>query len=73
MRFSNYVTSSLIENYVRASNIILIYMHYCIFTNIKHLEVSLTDSGSKCDQLINTNNCQLTCNNKLVNGNANIN
>ena len=41
---------------------------------MKHLKVSLTYSGSKCDQTINTNNCHLTGNNKkMVNGNANIN
>jgi len=35
--------------------------------------VSLTDSETKCDQLINTKNCQLTGNQNLLNGNANIN
>ena len=42
---------------------ILAYMYYYnTFTKIKHKEVSLTDSKIKCDQLINTKNCQFTGN-----------
>ena len=60
-------TCSLIENCVRAFNIILTYMYYYnTITKIKHkkLKVSLTDSETKCDQLItcNAKNCQIACN-----------
>ena len=66
-------TCSLIENCIRAFNIILLYMYYYnTFAKIEHKKVSLTDSEAKCDQLINTKNCQLTGNCKSVNGNTNI-
>ena len=35
--------------------------------------MSLTDSETECDQLINTKNCQLIGNSKSLNGNDNIN
>jgi hypothetical protein len=46
--------------------------YYNTFAKIEHKKVSLTDSETKCDQLINTKNCQLTGNCKSVNGNTNI-